>query len=843
MASGESSAFRPTESVPYGLLSAELLNYRNSAHKGKDLKFWGLGLVSSRDNAQLGNRFDSISIKLAVADIHISLADYATAENLLKQVSLSGNLDAYTQIVTTLRLNKIGRRTGRFSGRFGDSLGMVVPLTAKADTEVQKEFVAELAATVMHLKRVGPTSPYHSDLCDVVQQTTDLYDQHTILQDDWRLQMIRTASMKTSQELSNLTPLHKASIGQQAAYSSMSPPSTVSPEAFFISSSAASMVVTNDHDTHAETWYDQYGIKPSGETAIVSQEALSLVNNFLDQLLFYFLSGAQAMTLSALRPAVTEVLKPKLATDAINHANAELREYLGEGNEEDYDQRQGTNQSQEWDLELVWKRIRLRCMAYSSLGDVEEEDENLYMEQEKLEIGPDEQMSTVISPAIAIFLTSVLEYMGELILITAGQAAYHRLHTKFQKDVKEGSKSSTEIADRIIVEVQDMERVALDQTLPRLLKGMRKGIRYPAYGATGRPFLRSSSGHLRRSRVVTELGRSIITYSNDEHEVERDNSTVKEVESLRQGPGKKKRGFGPQQLFIKKLACLFYKLDPQKYQCCAGYNLTKWDHVLQHLKRIHLFQEEHCPNCREEFKGEFAEAEKNAHILQDACEKKTPLQTGLLLEEEYNDLTGLHGSHEEKWYKAWKKLFGEHPAPYSPFIETLESMLEVQYSTLERELPSLLQSFLHDAMVRPEDDSTSATVNAILRLIRNPFPTSSSLVHGEPQAELAPSTLRQLPEVQDMPPSHDPEPSPDTRESFRPSTGDLYGQPDISTIDAGPLASQDVLDELPWPQPSEESSILNPVFLGEDEYFDQWINYLGDGQYFEELDNSGHTLE
>ncbi|EGU74124.1 hypothetical protein FOPG_16203 [Fusarium oxysporum f. sp. conglutinans race 2 54008] len=310
-----------------------------------------------------------------------------------------------------------------------------------------------------------------------------------------------------------------------------------------------------------------------------------------------------------------------------------------------------------------------------------------------------------------------------------------------------------------------------------------------------------------------------------------------------QGPGKKKRGFGPQQPFIKKLACLFFKLDPQKYQCCAGYNLTKWDHVLQHLKRIHLIQGEHCPNCRKEFEGQFAEAEKNAHILQDACEKKTPLETGLLLEEEYNDLTGLHGSHEEKWYKAWKKLFGEHPASYSPFIETLESMLEVQYSTLERELPSLLQSFLRDAMVRPDGDSTSATTNAILRLIRNPLPTSSSIVHGEPQAGLAPSTLGQLPEVHDIPPSHDPEPSPNTGESFRPSTGDIYAQPDISTMDTGPFASQDILDELLWPQPSEESSIFDPVFFGEDEYFDQWINCLGDGQYFEGLGNSGPTLE
>ncbi|TVY64104.1 putative 30S ribosomal protein S17-like protein [Fusarium oxysporum f. sp. cubense] len=535
MASDASSALRPTESVLYGLLSAELLNYRNSSHKGEALQSWGLGLVSSRNNAQLGNRLDSISIKLAVADTHISLADYATAENLLKQVSSSGNLDAYTQIVTTLRLNKIGRRTGRFSGRFGDSLGMVVPLTAKADTEVQKEFVAELAATVTHLKRVDPTSPYHSDLGDVVQQTIDLYDQHTLLQDDWRLQMIRKASVKTSQESSNLTPLHKAAIGQQAAYSAMSPPSIVSPDASFISSSAASIVVTNDHDTHAETWHDQHGIKPFDETALVSQEALTVVNNFLDQLLFYFLSSAQAMTLSALRPAVAEVLKPKLAKDAVNYADEELREYFGEDDEEDCFQRQGTNQSQEWDLELVWKRVRLRCMFYSSLGDMEEKDENLYVE--KLGISPDELISAVISPDVAIFLTSVLEYVGELILIVAGQAAYHRLDAKFQTEIKEGSKSSTEIADRIIVEVQDMERVALDQSLGRPWRGLRKRIQSPAYDKTGRTSSRSSSDHSIHNSTITGLGRSI-TYSKDEHKVESENTTVKEVEPLRQvSPG------------------------------------------------------------------------------------------------------------------------------------------------------------------------------------------------------------------------------------------------------------------------------------------------------------------
>ncbi|KAL2687419.1 hypothetical protein Neosp_004980 [[Neocosmospora] mangrovei] len=286
------------------------------------------------------------------------------------------------------------------------------------------------------------------------------------------------------------------------AHSLMSPPLSVSPAAAFIAASAASQIVTNDHDSHADTWYDQHGIEPAGETALVSVEALTLVNSFLDQLLFNFLSISRATTLASLRPAVSEVLKPKLAKDAVNNADEELREYLGEGDEEDYVQPQGSNASRDWDLELVWKRTRLRCMVYSSLGDMEEEDEDLYMEQENLEIGADEQVSDVISPAVAIFLTSVLEYMGELTLTVAGQAAYHRLRTRFQKEINEGVRNPTDIADRIVVEEQDMERVALDRTLGRLWRGWKKRIRSPVIDLNGRPFSRASDSPA-LSRVAT----------------------------------------------------------------------------------------------------------------------------------------------------------------------------------------------------------------------------------------------------------------------------------------------------------------------------------------------------
>lgn len=278
----------------------------------------------------------------------------------------------------------------------------------------------------------------------------------------------------------------------------MSPPLSVAPEAGFIAASAASQIVTNDHDTHAALWYDQHGMEPSDETAVVSPAALQLVNNFLDQLLFNILAKSRSTALSALRPAVTEVLKPKLAKDAINQADEELHEYLGGGDEDDLLQH-GPDSPQDWDVELIWKRTRLRCMVYSSLGDMEEEDEDYYMEQEGLGLENDED---VISPAVAIFLTSILEYMGEQTLVVAGQGAYHRLQSRLEKEVKSGNRDPGEAAERVIVDELDMDRVALDRTLGRLWRAWKKRIRSPTFDS--RPYSRSSgrSSHFRQNSAM-----------------------------------------------------------------------------------------------------------------------------------------------------------------------------------------------------------------------------------------------------------------------------------------------------------------------------------------------------
>jgi hypothetical protein len=251
----------------------------------------------------------------------------------------------------------------------------------------------------------------------------------------------------------------------------LSPPFTVSPDPVFIDASVASQIVTNDLDSHADTSFFKYGSKPSAETELVTLPAVKLVNRFLDQLLFNFLSVSRSTSLASLRPAVAEVLGPKLAKDAITGADREIHEYLGdaEEDEESWEVHNELEPGKEWDLELVWKRTRLRCMLYSSLRSMDEDYEVYYTDQEHLLDAP----HGVISPAVGIFLTFILEYIGEYVLVFAGQAAYNKLRAKHEKKEQEqdGTSTPADIVERVVVEETDVEKVTLDGTLGRLWRG------------------------------------------------------------------------------------------------------------------------------------------------------------------------------------------------------------------------------------------------------------------------------------------------------------------------------------------------------------------------------------
>ncbi|XPS69245.1 D-lactate dehydrogenase (cytochrome) [Ascochyta lentis] len=256
-------------------------------------------------------------------------------------------------------------------------------------------------------------------------------------------------------------------------------PTTVRPLPAYIAASVASQMVTDNHNAqlrHADSEYEDL------ENAIFSDQALSLLNGFLDHLLFAFLSTARSPSLAAIRPAISDVLKPRLAREAAEAADEELQGLLSADDDDDDDDESSPIDAgraiDRWDVEKVWKRTRLRIMVYTRLGEMEDEDEEKYVQQERgLSMDEDEdEEAGLVSWASAIFLTSVVEYVAEQTLLIAGQAAYARMASRVKKS--QHSHDADDVAlERLVIEEPDVEKIALNSALGRLWRTWRKRVR------------------------------------------------------------------------------------------------------------------------------------------------------------------------------------------------------------------------------------------------------------------------------------------------------------------------------------------------------------------------------
>ena len=268
-----------------------------------------------------------------------------------------------------------------------------------------------------------------------------------------------------------------SSHGSSTLVSMGCPLASVSPESAYIAASAATGIVTSNH----ADFLQGEGITGVGRapTILVTAPSLKLINQFLDFLLYSFLSTAKSTSLRALRPAVEQVLRSRLAKEAVAGADHELTSYLGggDGEEDDFEELQGG--AGVWDLEATWKKTRLRCMVYSSLGDLEEEDEAVYSGVDlegsvgDQQYNPHSETLGVVSPPVAIWLTAVLEFVGEQTLLVAGHAAINRFTQKPHAEAA----GSIDSCERPMVEELDAEKVALNPSLGRLWRQWRKRVR------------------------------------------------------------------------------------------------------------------------------------------------------------------------------------------------------------------------------------------------------------------------------------------------------------------------------------------------------------------------------
>ncbi|KAK2833979.1 hypothetical protein FQN49_006881, partial [Arthroderma sp. PD_2] len=144
--------------------------------------------------------------------------------------------------------------------------------------------------------------------------------------------------------------------GGVASKAGVPSPPMVNPAPQYVAISAATQLISASYGVNP---LEPKEGKPSN--AIVTPPSLVLVNGFLDHILFNILLAAKSTKLSAIRPAVSDVLKPRLARAVVSAADEELSEYMGTSDEEELaDFRGNQDPAGHFELERSWKLTRLR---------------------------------------------------------------------------------------------------------------------------------------------------------------------------------------------------------------------------------------------------------------------------------------------------------------------------------------------------------------------------------------------------------------------------------------------------------------------------------------------------
>ncbi|CAG8558196.1 22305_t:CDS:2 [Cetraspora pellucida] len=147
----------------------------------------------------------------------------------------------------------------------------------------------------------------------------------------------------------------------------------------------------------------------------ISAEALISINTFLDEFLYFVIDSARSLDLVKIKQSISQVLPTTLGKNAIQEAELELKTYVESGNSDSTQEK--TIEITPFPLQKVFEQFRANCQFFSTLGErgIDERDSkmapNLYANE-----------GIHIAPSLAIYLTAVLEYVGEHVLILVAKA-------------------------------------------------------------------------------------------------------------------------------------------------------------------------------------------------------------------------------------------------------------------------------------------------------------------------------------------------------------------------------------------------------------------------------------
>ncbi|CAG8499858.1 2941_t:CDS:2, partial [Racocetra persica] len=150
----------------------------------------------------------------------------------------------------------------------------------------------------------------------------------------------------------------------------------------------------------------------------ISPEALSAINNFLDEFLYLLVDSSRSLCLENIKPAIFNVLPTNLGKNSIKEAEFELKTFMESGN---FDKTLEKNVEifEPYPVQKIFEQFRIKCKYYSTLS---EQSFSINDRDPSTVPGLHNSEGIYISPSLAIYMTAVLEYVGEHILILVAKA-------------------------------------------------------------------------------------------------------------------------------------------------------------------------------------------------------------------------------------------------------------------------------------------------------------------------------------------------------------------------------------------------------------------------------------
>ncbi|KZT70326.1 hypothetical protein DAEQUDRAFT_217603 [Daedalea quercina L-15889] len=144
----------------------------------------------------------------------------------------------------------------------------------------------------------------------------------------------------------------------------------------------------------------------------LAYEALQVVNVLLDELLYTILNDAQSLATDKLKTSLLKIIPTSLGKEALLEAEVELKSYTERNTSSTSGGNGGGHFSLQWSFEL----LRLRCEAYSTMNDTDEDgvaERRLNERMRGSNVQPPH--TSEVAPA-ALYLTAILEAVCEHIL-------------------------------------------------------------------------------------------------------------------------------------------------------------------------------------------------------------------------------------------------------------------------------------------------------------------------------------------------------------------------------------------------------------------------------------------